>query len=228
MPLTENRTRGDRTVDELLRLIRERGYSVGDKLPNEYELSTRLGVGRNTIREALRALASRNILDIRQGAGTFISQKKGVADDPLGFSLMEDRRKLVEDLLQIRCIIEPQIAALAAQNGTPRDIAILGGLCDEVEALIRQRRDFMQKDIDFHTQLAACSRNMVMFNLVPVICEGIAVFASTVAEPEFDQTVKSHQEIFEAVRERRAADAQQAMVFHLLYNRNRFINDKEQ
>lgn len=219
----ENKTRGDRAVDELIRLIRERGYSAGEKLPNEYELSEQLGVSRNTIREAVRALASRNILDIRQGAGTFISQKRGVADDPLGFSLMEDRRKLVADLIQIRCIIEPQIAALAAQNATPEDISLLGDLCDQVEALIRKRQDFMEKDVAFHTQLAACSRNMVMSNLIPVICEGITVFATTVVEPEFDQTVKSHREIFEAVRERRATDAQQAMLFHLLYNWNRFI-----
>lgn len=224
----ENKTRGDRAVDELMRFIRERGYGVGEKLPNEYELSAQLGVSRNTIREVMRVLASRNILDIRQGAGTFISQKKGVADDPLGFSLMEDRRKLVEDLIQIRYIIEPQIAALAAQNATPQDISILGGLCDEVEALIRKRRDFMQKDVDFHTQLAVCSRNMVMSNLIPVICEGITIFAAMVVEPEFDQTVKSHHEIFEAVRERRAADAQQAMLFHLLYNRNRFIDGQTQ
>lgn len=223
----ENKTLGDRAVDELMHLIRERGYTTGEKLPNEYELSSLLGVSRNTIREALHALSSRNILDIRQGAGTFISQKKGVSDDPLGFSLMEDRRKLVEDLIQIRCIIEPQIAALAAQNATPQDIIVLGVLCDEVEALIHKRQDFMQKDIDFHTQLATCSRNMVMSNLIPVICEGITVFSSMVAEQEFDQTVESHREIFESVRERRAADAQQAMLFHLLYNRNRFIKRKD-
>lgn len=223
----ENRTLGDRVTNQLMGLIRERGYSAGDKLPNEYELSALLGVSRNTVREALRSLASRNILDIRQGAGTFISQKKGVADDPLGFSFMEDQRKLVEDLMQIRCIIEPQIAALAAQNATPQDIEILGKLCNEVEELIGKGQDFTQKDRDFHAQLAACSHNMVMSNLIPVICEGITVFSSAVAESEFAQTVKSHREIFDAVRERRASDAQQAMLFHLLYNRNRFIREKQ-
>jgi len=222
-----NRTLGDSATYELMELIRERGYTAGEKLPNEYELSALLGVSRNTTREALRALASRNILDIRQGAGTFISQKKGVSDDPLGFSLMEDPRKLVEDLIQIRCIIEPQIAALAAQNATLQDIEVLGNLCNEVESLIHKRQDFTQKDMDFHAQLATCSQNMVMSNLIPVICEGITVFSSIVAEHEFDQTIKSHREIFESVRDRRPADAQQAMLFHLLYNRNRFIQEKD-
>ena len=76
----EKKTLGYRIAIELMDLIRKHGYGAGEKLPNEYELSSQLGVSRNTIREAVRALASRNILDIRQGAGTFISQKKGVAN----------------------------------------------------------------------------------------------------------------------------------------------------
>lgn len=72
----KNKTLSNRIVNELMEFIREGDFSVGEKLPNEYELSSLLGVSRNTIREALRSLASRNIIDIRQGAGTFISQKK--------------------------------------------------------------------------------------------------------------------------------------------------------
>lgn len=219
------KTLGNKAVDELLNYIRNHGYDVGDKLPNEYELASQLKVSRNTIREALRTLASRNILDIRQGAGTFISQKKGVADDPLGFSFMEDHRKLAEDLIQIRCIIEPQIAELAAQNATAEEIQILGEITDQVEEVIRQRQNFTEKDIQFHTQLAICSQNVVMSNLIPVICEGITVFSSVVMEQEYEQTIKSHREIYECVRDRRPADAHQAMVYHLLYNRNRFIEE---
>ena len=80
-------------------MIQEKGYGAGDKLPTEAELVETLGVGRNTVREALRILMSRNIVTIRQGSGTFISDKNGVADDPLGFFMMDDRRQLTEDLL---------------------------------------------------------------------------------------------------------------------------------
>ena len=65
-------------------------WKAGDKLPNEYKLADKLNAGRSTIREAIKALVSRNILEIRRGAGTFISQKGGIADDPLGLTFVKD------------------------------------------------------------------------------------------------------------------------------------------
>lgn len=221
----ENKTRGEIATEQLLEHIRDKGYTIGSKLPNEYELSNMLGVSRNTIREAVRALASRNILEIKQGAGTFISQKMGIADDPLGFSMVEDRQKLVEDLIQIRCIVEPKTAALAAQNASKEERDELGRICDDIEALIKEGKDFTKRDIDFHMQVAMCSGNGVMSNLMPVICQGITLFSKAVSESECNQTIKSHREIYEAINSGRASDAEQAMLFHLLYNKNRFIEE---
>ena len=90
----EKQTLGEIAAQKLLGMIQDKGYTAGDKLPTEAELAERLGVGRNTVREALRILMSRNIVTIRQGSGTVISDKIGVADDPLVFSMIEDRRKL--------------------------------------------------------------------------------------------------------------------------------------
>ena len=87
----EKQTLGEKTAQMLLEMIQKECFGPGDKLPTEAELVESLGVGRNTVREALRILMSRNIVTIRQGSGTFISEKKGVVDDPLGFSMMEDR-----------------------------------------------------------------------------------------------------------------------------------------
>ena len=88
MKYTEKQTLAEKTAQNLLEMIQEKGYGAGDKLPTEAELVETLGVGRNTVREALRILMSRNIVTIRQGSGTFISDKNGVADDPLGFFMM--------------------------------------------------------------------------------------------------------------------------------------------
>ena len=170
----EKQTLGEIASQKLLEMIQRDGYTAGDKLPTEAELVELLGVGRNTVREALRILMSRNIVTIRQGSGTFISDKNGVSDDPLGFAMIEDRRKLTEDLIQVRVMLEPPIAALA------------------------------------------------MTNLVPVITDGVRVFAGAVQETEYEQTLKSHRRIFEAIRDRKPVEAQQAMYFHLMYNDNRY------
>ena len=216
-------TRSEQAAEELIGLIRKKNYAPGDKLPTETELSEILQAGRNTVREALRILVSRNIVVIRQGSGIFLSEKQGVADDPFGFSLAGNHEKLTRDLIQIRLMLEPPIAALAAQNATKEDLQKLEDLLLEVETLIARREDYANADIRFHEQIANCSHNSVMSNLVPVIGKGIAVFAREVESTEYEQTLLSHRAIFKAVKEGRGVDAQQAMHFHLLYNENRYI-----
>lgn len=93
----ENQTLGQKAVEEIIELIKEKNYAPGDKLPTEKELSELLGVSRNMVREALRVLVSRNLVTIRQGAGTFLSDKAGVVDDPFGFSFVEDKENVGED-----------------------------------------------------------------------------------------------------------------------------------
>ena len=194
MKYTEKQTLAEKTAQNLLEMIQEKGYGAGDKLPTEAELVETLGVGRNTVREALRILMSRNIVTIRQAQEPYFRQN-GVADDPLGFFMMDDRRQLTEDLLQARLILEPALAALAAQNGSEEEIKELEYILKELEGLIRDKKDYSEKDSQFHAQIATCSHNRVMTNLIPVITEGVRVFADSVEETEYEQTLLSHRRI---------------------------------
>lgn len=218
----KNKTLAEKAAQELLTYIQERQLREGERLPNEFELSKRLGVGRNTVREAVRLLASRNILRIKQGSGTFVSDQPGMAEDPLGFIFMEDQRKLVMDLMQVRLIVEPSIAALAAQNATEDDLEQLSIICDEIERLIEAGNDFSEKDRAFHGKLAEATQNLVMRNLIPVIHQGVRVFSTMVSAQEYQQTIETHRKILEAIKRRQAVDAEQAMRYHLLYNIRRF------
>ena len=119
---TQTKTLAEQVADGIMNLIQETPYKAGDKLPTEKELCESTGAGRNTVREALKILASRNVLEIRQGAGTFVFEKQGIPDDPLGFSMVNDHVKLTKDLLQVRIMLEPQIAALAAQCAKEHEI----------------------------------------------------------------------------------------------------------
>ena len=166
---TQTKTLAEQVANGIMNLIQETPYKAGDKLPTEKELCERTGAGRNTVREALKILASRNVLEIRQGAGTFVSEKQGIPDDPLGFSMVNDHVKLTKDLLQVRIMLEPQIAALAAQCAKEHEIKELEEILEEMEAAMKKREDYSELDTKFHTKIAQCTHNIVMENLLPVI-----------------------------------------------------------
>ena len=70
----------------------------------------------------MKLLASRNIVTIRQGSGTYIASSPGMVEDPLGFTFIGNKQKLIHDLLEVRFLLEPSIAAMAATNAEEKDI----------------------------------------------------------------------------------------------------------
>lgn len=219
---------GEIASEKIIKLIVDDNLKIGDKLPNEYELADKLGVGRSTIREAIKALVSRNILEIKRGSGTFI--KCGVADDPLGLIFVKDKLKLAVDLLEIRFMIEPKIASLAAQNATQEDIEEISKLCDEVEELILKGIPHIQKDIEFHTAIARSSKNLVTTNLVPIINKSISVFIDVTNTQLKNETIDTHRDILNAIKNKNANEAHDAMLLHLVHNRrniNKVVQENE-
>ena len=220
------KTLAEQVADGIMNLIQETPYKAGDKLPTEKELCESTGAGRNTVREALKILASRNVLEIRQGAGTFVSEKQGIPDDPLGFSMVNDHVKLTRDLLQVRIMLEPQIAALAAQCAKEHEIRELEEILEEMEAAMKKMEDYSELDTKFHTKIAQCTHNIVMENLLPVIGKGVAVFAKEVAQTEYDRTWISHRKIFCYIRDHKPFEAEMEMQYHLLYNTSRYEEEQ--
>ena len=95
-------------AEKIIEMIREEKLQPGDRLQNEYDLAKRLEVGRSTVREAIKSLETRNILTIRRGAGTYLSSREGVAEDPLGIALMGKDEEIALELLEVRMILEPE------------------------------------------------------------------------------------------------------------------------
>lgn len=216
---------GEKASEKIIQLIINNKLKPGDKLPNEYDLAEELGVGRSTIREAIKALVSRNVLEIRRGSGTFISEKCGIAEDPLGLIFVKDKIKLAVDLLEIRFMIEPKIAALAAINATEEEILNMERICNEVEDLILSGSTHMNKDIEFHGAIAKSSKNIVTANLVPIINKSISVFIDVTNTQLKNETIETHREILNAIKNRDSVGAHDAMMIHLVHNR-RSINNR--
>lgn len=206
-------------AEDIIALILEENLKPGDKLPNETVLCQRLNVGRSSLREAMRALASRNIVTIRQGSGTYIASSTGVADDPLGLSFINNKEKLIHDLMEIRFLLEPSIAALAAMHADDTEIKKICKLCDDVEELLKAHKDHSDKDIELHTAIALSSKNIVVPRLVPVIFRSIPLLIESTGNTLCNETIESHREIADAIAAHDAVRAHDAMYLHLVYNR---------
>ncbi|MFR5389127.1 MAG: FadR/GntR family transcriptional regulator [Eubacterium sp.] len=131
---SDERNLPQKISEDIISFILNEHLQPGDKLPNEAHLAKELNIGRSSLREAMKLLASRNIVTIRQGSGTYVASSPGVVDDPLGFTFIPDKKKLVQDLLEVRFLLEPAIAAMSATYADDNDIEKIVSLCDEVEA----------------------------------------------------------------------------------------------
>lgn len=216
---SEDRPLSSRLAEKLTAYIRKEQLKPGDRLPNESILAEKMGAGRSSIREAMKLLASRNIVTIRQGSGTYVSDTPGVVEDPLGFSFIADRKKLARDSLEVRFLLEPAIASLAAQNATEEDISLLRRLSGEIEELISRGQDHTQKDIRFHTAVAMSSKNVVVPRLIPVISSAIPLFVEMTGNRLKQETIDTHRALVDAIAAHNGAAAHDAMYLHLVYNR---------
>ena len=209
----------ERTAGQISRLIAERQLASGDKLPSEFELAELLHVGRGTIREGVKLLVARNVLEIRRGKGTYIADHPGEVSDPLGFAYYPDQLQLAMDLVEIRGQMEPWVAWLAAERAAPEDLAALRETCSLVEQDILAGQDHSRHDVQFHVAIAECTRNLVVPKLIPIITYAIPLFVSLTENRLKMETLVDHRELLDAVSGRDGDRAAQAMARHIEHNR---------
>lgn len=207
-------------ADKIIDLIESKELLPGERLPSEQELMRELNVGRGTIREAIKSLVSRNIVEIRRGVGTFVAEKTGVVEDPLGFSFIDNKNKLVKDSMDVRLLLEPSIAKWAARNATDSEILEIIELSHKIEMAILNDEDYSDLDVEFHTKIAISSRNLVVKNLIPILNMNIRSLIDVTHAVLKEHTILSHKKIANAIKERNEEMAEQLMREHIEINQN--------
>lgn len=211
----------EQTTQQLIRFIQDNEIEVGEKLPNEAELSQKLQVSRSTLREAVRILISRNVLKVRQGSGTYVSEKRGQSSDPFGLAFIKDKQKMISDLYDMRYILEPEIAALAAQHATAEQVERMRELVKQIEQSFDQgNQQHVQFDIELHTLISQASGNEAYSYIVPIISRSVSLFNKSyddLAAKNF--TRKIHREIIAGIAAHDPAAARDAMLVHMANNR---------
>lgn len=210
----------EQVQEQIYQYILDTPIAIGAKLPNEFELGEQFGVGRSTIREAVKLLISRGILEVRRGSGTYVVSTTPVDLDPLGLGAVEDKMALALDLVNVRLILEPGIAEMAALNATEADMEKLDALCGLIEDKIQNGENYIEEDIAFHTCVAQCSKNMVVEQLIPIIDTAVLMFVNVTHKKLTHETIMTHRAVVDAIKERDPIGAKSAMMMHMTFNRN--------
>lgn len=203
-----------KNANEIFERIFKRTEKLNIKvLGNRRQVTCKIPKKKLFLREAMRALASRNVITIRQGSGSYVSATPGMIDDPFGLTFVEDKQKMIKDLMEIRFLIEPSIAAMAAIRADETDIKNILTACENTEKLLLANKNHAEKDIAFHTAIALSSKNIVVPKLVPIINSSIPLISDSKEYTMRDETIEIHREIADAIA------AHDAMYLHLIYNR---------
>lgn len=216
-----------RVAEQLMNLICTQELQEGDKLPNEFELAAQLQVGRGSVREAVKLLVARNVLEIRRGKGTFIARHTGETKDPLGFAFYSDQFQLAMDLLEVRMHLETWVVADAAMHATEEDCKKLLDKCQAVENNIRMGVNHLDSDKAFHRAIASCTHNVVMPKLIPVIVYSVDLFGALTKRALKEETILQHRAMTNAIIRHDPDAAREAMLLHLQQNRDALHRAKE-
>jgi len=205
-------------VSQITTLIIEGNLQMGDRLPSERELCERFGVGRNSVREAVRALESANLVATRHGDGTFVVASPESLIPVLLEKTSSEGESGLRQIFEARRLLEPQIAALAADRATSAELDKLTDILERQRAEIQQGGSGMDEDTAFHLGLAEAAKNEFLLRLVGMLLHSLKELRERSIREKVGRlrSLQGHEEIFEAVRARESKKAVSRMLSHLL------------
>lgn len=209
----------DQAESLIEQLITSGELKVGAKLPGERDLVNRLGVSRTVVREAIGRLASRGILRVQAGKGTFVTGTSSLALNERWQAWLAGDVDKVRAMLQVREVLETKGAAWAVERATDDEVRALRASFDDFERKVRAGHvsDTAQADKMFHYQIAVCAHNDVLTSFIQSINESIAgTRRSALAAPGGGtKSLEEHRAIVEAIEARDEARAADAMGRHI-------------
>ena len=224
-PLGESRIRGHRgyheVFEDLHQRIRQGDWLPGARLPSIAQLAKEFQVGTGSIREALRSLQSIGLVKIEHGSGVYITGARPSTELSSHFQKVGEGQLVA--LAETRCILEPELAALAAERGTDDELIEIEALAQQMEEEAKSGNDFAELDVLFHRKISHAAGNPILFQTI----EGVSdLFLESrrkiLMDPgSMQRSVHYHSLIAEALRTRNAPQARLLMQAHM----NSMLND---
>jgi GntR family transcriptional regulator, transcriptional repressor for pyruvate dehydrogenase complex len=210
-------TISDEITRSLIGLIVDEGFQPGTKLPPERDLMVRLGVGRSSLREAIRGLRAIGVLEVSIGEGTYVSQGgTSILTQPLSWGLFLSEQN-VHQVIEARQIVEVELAGWAATRATEEELDAIGAVRNEMVDSAPDQKAYTALDLQFHTAIARAGHNDIFYHVLdslqPVLRDWMKrAYADDAGRP---RSLASHAEIHEALRAHDPQAAMRAMRSHL-------------
>ena len=206
----------EEVAQQIERLILKK-LRPGDKLPSERELAEMLRVSRSSIRDAIRGLELRGLVEPRQGAGTIVRE---TAVDPLAnpfASALKRRKEMVSELLDFRKMLEPPLAARAATHASADEISEMEEILQRQDAKQSQGEPAVAEDAEFHYSVALASGNGVVLKVLDIIMDLLRDTRerSLQVEGRPQKSLAGHRRVLAAIKRHDAEGAKSAMRRHI-------------
>ena len=212
----------ERLYEQIVQQIEQRlvagELKVGDQLPSERELAEQFAVSRTAVREAIKTLREKGLVEILVGRGTFIANgTNDIVRHTLSLLMKFDSTNGFINMVEVREIMEPEIAAVAATRITDEYIAAMQEAMDKMEAAMNDVEAFVEADLDFHLALAEATQNPMIPALLDPIINLLREqrILTTQIKGVAQHGQYNHKIIIEAVKRRDPEAAREAMRCHL-------------
>jgi len=205
-------------IEQIKNQILDGTLTPGDQLPSERQFSEMMGVNRHTVREALKVLEYMGVVQSKMGVGTIINNLgQDILVDRIVYAEQFSPRVFLFELMELRNILEPGIAALAAKRATNEDLATMRQTMEDFEKEFKENKIGTRADERLHVALAAATHNSTLVRLTEPIVSMLSQFRekSLKIKNRRQETFKEHGRIYLAIKNRNPEKARAAMSDHL-------------
>jgi len=207
----------EEVVNQVHDLIKEGRYKAGDQLPSERELAETFQVSRTSVREALRALETEGLIVTRTGMGNFIAEMPVETLVASLAKLLIEEKNALADIFELRKLIEPQIASLAAERAAPADIDRMKRLLEKQREQVQSGATGVDADSEFHFAIGQATQNHAIEKLVSGLLDVLSHSREeSLQTPGRRQaSIDSHRAIVTAIENHDQTGAREAMKRHI-------------
>jgi len=192
-------------------------WKEGDRIPSERELSEQLGIGRASLREALKALELLGMVESRVGDGTFVCPRSDFLSRPLLWAITGADHSELRELMEARLVLEENIAAFAAERATAEELRKIEAAIEEMRAQVNDAVGSFESDMRFHVAIAEAAHNQILSNADQLVRNLVKqwILLKHKVPGSAAKSLRHHERIYDAILHRDPERAREEMRNHI-------------